>query len=107
MQPKTVKIATDINGTPFIVDACRTDHKSEVKTNRLGATTTRHTMSSFDFFEEELSAIGNAEDVFGDLGLNSSTIYVFKYRIDGSWDYEHTEYDYDIILTEISKTKLT
>lgn len=61
MKPNTVRMALDLYGTPFIVDACTTDGDDTGKI-----------ISTYDFMQEEISNCGYA-DVFST--IEESGIY--------------------------------
>ena len=88
MKPDTIKIKLDFMGKPFIVDACNTD--GNIKK-----------LSTEDWMEEEINNVGLEDTLYGQKFENG----IYKVIADGSWNYEHTEYDYDIIYTRIKDDK--
>ncbi|TET74382.1 MAG: hypothetical protein E3J43_09975 [Candidatus Heimdallarchaeota archaeon] len=87
-----VVIAVDIQGNSSVLDADKTIYGE-------------NNLSDYDFFLEEANNIG-MQDVFGETKL-SIGVYKIPFKINGSWDYEHVEYDYDILLDLENLEKIT
>lgn len=85
MKQKTIEIKLDFRGLPFIVEACDTDGS--------------HTrLSTKDFLIEEIMNVGLEDTLYGQEFRDG----IYEVHIEGSCDYEHTDYDYEIIYTRIS-----
>lgn len=85
MKQGTIEIKLDFRGHPFIVEACDTDGS--------------HTrLSTKDFLIEEIMNVGLDDTLYGKIFRDG----IYKVTTKGSWDYEHTDYDYEIIYTRIS-----
>ena len=80
MKDRTVRIKLDFMGKPFIVEACTTDAG-------------KATLSTSDWMEEEINACGIDDVLYG----TDFEDGVYTVRADGSWDYEHIEYSYDLV----------
>ena len=83
-----IEVKIDFMGKPFIVDACDTDGDRDGKR-----------LSTKNFLWEEISNIGREDTLYGTRFVNG----IYRVSTTGEWNYEHTEYDYDINYKLIEK----
>lgn len=82
MNDKTIRVKLDFMGKPFIVEACDSD-----------GTIDGSLQSTKEFLWEEITNIGLEDTLYG---FNFEDDCLYEVSVDGGWDYEHVEYDYDI-----------
>jgi hypothetical protein len=87
MNKGEILVGFDITRKPFLIDAC-------------DANETYTTQSDKEFLINDYQNFGTWEETLNVAG-DPGTVKKYKFEIDGSWDYEHTEYDYKINLSEI------
>lgn len=87
MKENTILVGFDIAGKPYLLCACDTNYTNTKQDDK-------------DFLLSDFENFNNWEEVLKVTGIPNTT-KLYNFVIDGSWDYEHTEFDYDIVLTEV------
>jgi hypothetical protein len=87
MKPNEIFVGFDMFGNPYLLKACETNY-------------TKNKQSDYEFFKDEYQNFKDWGDVLGISGT-PNTVNTYTFKVSGSWDYEHTEWDYNIKLEEI------
>jgi len=88
LQEGCIEIKLDFMGKPFIVNACDTDGGSGK-------------LSTKKWLYEEISNIGLEDTLYGTDFVDG----IYEVTTVGSWDYEHTEFVYEIEYTLVKEIK--
>jgi len=89
MKREKILVGFDILGNPYLLYACDTNG-------------TKTQQSDKDFLLDDFRNFKDWREVLIITGTPNTSKW-FRFRIDGSWDFTHTEFDYNIILTEVSE----